>query len=271
MGAAALALAQSEPPPAATETAPAAVERLEADYDVYADKDKVGKMRLKVVSVSGVAIIDEDFEAALDGKEVAFTVQQVFRGGDKPVPSKAKVTTRFGTYKAMEGTLAFTEGSAGLVAKVTMTGYVDAKGNLFAKPPTETKDLTVPGGTVLTHASLIYFGARLLPAAGQKDKIVWAELPLWVEYPNLVNFRSGCLLVRSRPAKDGTTQFAVKQTYPGGNEDLLTTMTLDAAGKVIELRLPKYTLRLHKVAGVTGTAPEKPPEKGPVLPPPEPI
>ena len=214
---------------------------------------------------------DEDFEATLDGKGVAFTTQQVFRGGQMPVPSKAKVTTHLGTYKAMEGTLAFTEGSSGLVAKVTMTGYVDPKGNLYAKPPTETKDITVPGGTMLTHASLIFLGPRMLGAAGQKDKIVWAELPLWVEYPNLVNFRPECILVRQRPAADGTVQFAVKQMHPGGNEDLLTTMTLDASDKVIELRLPRYTLRLHKSPGVTGTAPDKPVKPGIPLPPPNPI
>ncbi len=275
-GLAALALAQPAPPPAATNTAPAAatdgVERLESDFDVYTEKDKVGHMKLRVMSVSGMAIIDEDFDATLEGKQVAFTTQQVFKGGDKPVPTKAKVTTHFGSFKAMDGTLVFSAAAAGLSAKVSMTGYMDPKGNLFPKPPTENKDMPVAAGTVLTHASLIFFGPRMLPAPGQKEKIVWAELPLWVEYPNLVNFRPGCILVRKPPAADGAVVFSIKQVFPGGNEELLTTMTLDKAGKVVELRLPKYTLRLHKVEGPgKPEAPKPEPKPASTLPPPEPI
>jgi|WetSurMetagenome_2_1015567.scaffolds.fasta_scaffold07559_2 hypothetical protein len=263
-------------PPAATTTASGStvtgaipgIERVEIDYDVYADKDKVGKAHFKFVSTSGTAIITEDFEATYQGKEVAFSQEQVFRGGDNPVPASAKVTTRYGKFKAMDGALVFAEGSA----KVSMTGYLDQKGNAFPTPQSSTKDMAVPAGTMLTHASLLYFGPRLLAAAGQKDKITWADLPLWVEYPSLVNFRSPCVLVRNKPAADGSVQFVVKQIFAGGNEEQVTSLTVDAAGRPVELSLPRYTLRLTKMEGATRTMTDKPPEKtGPVLPPPEPI
>jgi hypothetical protein len=264
-GLAALALAEA-PPPAATPSAPAVstttLDRVEGALDVCVEKNVVGRMTYRVMTVSGISIIDEDLEATLDGKEIAFTSQQVFRGQDAPVPTKAKATARLGTHKTMDGTLAFNESGGSLAAKVVINGFVDPKGNLYTTPVTEAKDVSLASSTVLSHAALIFFASRMLPATGQKDKIVWMDLPAWVEYPNLVNFRQACTLVRKAPAADGSVVFSIKQSFAGGNEEFLAIMTLDKAGKVTELRLPKFTLRPHKIevpgkAADSKTAPGK--------------
>jgi hypothetical protein len=284
VGGATVMVMAAAPPPASTSTGSAqatgttsvpgvaGVERLDAEYDVYADKDKVGKMTMGITFTHGVAIIKEDFQATVQDREVAFNLEQVFRGGDKPVPSNASVSTRIGRFKAMEGTVSFSEGSGGLTAKVGMTGYTDPKGNPLPKPLTENKDVPVPAGTVLTHISILFYGPRLLEAAGQKENITWTELPLWVEFPNLVNFRGACVLIRSKPDADGSVKFTVKQTYSGGNETLLMAVTYDASGRPVEIQTPRFTMRLTKIDGATRTMTNKPPEKkGPILPPPEPI
>jgi hypothetical protein len=76
----------------------------------------------------------------------------------------------------------------------------------------------------------------------------------------------------TEPAADGSVSFIVRQIFAGGNEEQVTSLTVDAAGRPVELSLPRYTLRLTKMEGTTRTMTDKPPEKtGPVLPPPEPI
>jgi hypothetical protein len=146
----------------------------------------------------------------------------------------------------MEGSVVFTSTGLDPGAKMTVSGFVDKEGKLLEKPLTETRTLPVPAGTVLTHGTLLYFAPKLLTEVGQNDKIAFEFLPFDIAYPGLLSFRPGCVLIRAPATPDGNSVFTVKQIFPGGNEEKLCILTLDKAGRVVELRLPKYTLRPHK-------------------------
>jgi hypothetical protein len=233
---------KAEAPPAAAGLSN--LESSEWGFDVFTGEKNVGRMQLKITALSGVVIIDEDFQASSqDNKEIAFQSQIVYRDG---VPQKAKASTRLAGLKVMEGSVVFTSTGTEPGAKVTASGFVDKDGKLLEKPLTETRTLPVPAGTVLTHGTLLYFAPKLLPEPGQNDKIAFEYLPADIAYPGLLSFRTGCVLIRAPSTPDGNSVFTVKQVFPGGNEEKLCTLTLDKTGRVVELRLPKYTLRPHK-------------------------
>jgi hypothetical protein len=243
-GAAAVMAADVGKPETPPATTTGNLESAEWGFDVFAGEKNVGRMQLRVMAVSGVLVIDEDFQATNpDKKEIAFQSQMVYRDG---VPQRAKASTRQTGLKLMEGAVVFTNTGSEPSAKVTVSGFTDKDGKLLEKPLTETRNLPVPPGTVITHGTLLYFAQKLQPEVGQNDKIAFEYLPSDIAYPGLLSFRTGCVLIHSPATPDGNSVFTVKQVFPGGNEEKLCILTLDKAGRVVEMRLPQYTLRPHK-------------------------
>jgi hypothetical protein len=259
---AAAAAVEVKPQAPGPPSGPTSVVRQEFEYDIFAENQKVGRLRLRIMTVSDRVILDEEFLAQFKGQETGFDTQEVYRDGAKPVPQRAKAVTRFGDVKLMEGSITFEAKDGGpLSAKMEATGYADKERKPLAKAATVSKEVAVPEGTVLTHGALLYFAPRLLPAAGQKDKIVFMELPDDIDFPALVNFKPDCVLSRSAPNAEGNFEFLLKQVLAGGNAVPLATITMDEAGHVIETRLGRYAIRPHKAE-----TPAKSPEARPAPP-----
>ena len=241
---------------------PTSVVRQEFEYDIFAENQKVGRMRLRIMTVSDRVILDEEFLAQFKGQETGFDTQEVYRDGAKPAPQRAKAVTRFGDVKLMEGSLVFEANDGGqLTAKMEATGFADKERKPLAKAATVSRELAVPAGTALSHSALLYFAPRLLPAAGQKDKVVFMELPDDIDFPALVNFKPDCVLSRSAPNAEGNAEFLLKQVLAGGNAVPLATITIDKAGNVIETRLGRYTIRPHKAETPAKPSEAKPPPR----------
>jgi len=239
------------------------VVRQEFEYDLFAENQKVGRMRLRIMTVSDRVIMDKEVAVKFKGQqEVGYDTQEVYLAAPKPVPQRGKAVTRFGDVKLMEGSLVFEAKDGGqLSARMEATGFTDKDRKPQAKAVTFKKELPVPEGTVLTYVALLYFAPRLLPAAGEKGGIVLMELPDDLDFPALVNFKSDCVLTRSAPNAEGNAEFLLKQVLAGGNPVPLATITMDKAGNVIETRLDRYTLRPHKAETPAKPSDAKPPPR----------
>lgn len=242
-----VALAQSPTPP--KDAAPVVNEEMR--FDVFVEDLKVGSMRIKILSVRDVAIIDHELSISLKGQqEAGFESQITFRGTDKPVPQRGKVSTHSGTFKLMDGTLAFTATAAGgdepSAAKAEITGYADAKRKPISQPLVQSKEILVPSGQVLTFPALLYFAPRLLANAAQLNKVVYMRFPEDIDYPAILDLKDNCVLSRGQPGADGRTEYSLRQVFAGGNPVPLASLTFDRDGKVVAGRYGvdgKYTIR----------------------------
>ena len=242
------------PPSATGPAAPAPVRTEDWRFDVFEGQKKVGRMRLRITTVRDILVLDEDFAAPFKGEDAGFESQIVYKGAAPPVPQRAKVTSRVGSFKLMEGAIAFAaivgEGAAGaagtgggLVAKETAIGYADKDRQPFAKPQTVTRQVILPAAVVLNHAAFLWFAPRLLTRAGRLDKVTCLVLPADIEFPERASFAPDAVLERRPITDDGRVEFALKRVYPGGNTATQYSMTTDRKGRVLEARLGKFVLR----------------------------
>lgn len=249
----------AEPP---ASSGPAQIETQESNWDIYLEGQKVGRMHLKIMTVRDLVIIEEGFAATLKGKETSFDNQVVYKAGPPPRPLKGKATTRVGKFKLMEGTAAFSDSTA----KTEASGFADKDGKPLEKPLQESKDAPVPAGLALTYPALMFFAPKLLPEPGQIEKVSYMEFPAAVDFPDLLFFNPDCVLVRGAASADGRTDFAIRRLFAGGNSVDLAAMTVDKSGKVLEVRLRRFTFRPEGAAapappakpGVTGKPPAAP-------------
>ncbi|MBM4017874.1 MAG: hypothetical protein FJ288_06015 [Planctomycetes bacterium] len=237
---------------APAESAPGAIETQESAWDVFAEGRKVGRARFKIMTVRDLAIIDQEFSASIKGKETAFDSQVTYRVGPPPRPERARVSTRLGQLKLMEGTLAF--GAGGVKADVS--GYADKEQKPLVTALQASKDVPVPQGVVLTYAALMFFAPRVLPEPG-RAKAAYMEFPADLNFPDIVFFNPDCVLSRSEPGPDGRTEFALRRMLAGGNAIDLAVMTVDKAGKVQEVRLRRFTFRPEGAPPPAAPAPAK--------------
>jgi hypothetical protein len=237
--------------PALSASAPAdptepSIETKSVEFDVFMDKAKVGTARIKWLPVGAAMILNDEFEVTLQGSELKYQTQQVWVGGEQPQLQNAKVSTYVGPRKVMEGTLVFSTTGAAPALTTSMMGYVDRDGRLLEKPLSQNKALPVPAGLVVSHRSLLQFAAAILPKPGQKDKIIYMHFPMSIHYPGLVSFTPNCRLVRQPFTVEGNSTFVLKEIFPGGNEELMASVTIDKTGQILESQASRFTWRPRK-------------------------
>jgi len=215
----------------------------ELKFDIFADNQKVGHMALKIMTVTDLVILDEEFVAPFKNQEAAIEAKIVYRGTGKPVPQNAKVTTRFGQVNLMSGAITFNSTPTALTAKQEIAGYADKEHRPLTKPLLANKESVVPAGLLLTYPAFLYYAPRLLVKEGQFDKIVFTELPADIDFPALIKFTPDVVLTRSPEDLNGRSEFAIKRLFPGGNAVLITTMTTDKDGRIVETRVGRFILR----------------------------
>jgi len=240
IGCAALAIGAAGPARAPAESAPAAtIQTQESSWDVFVENQKAGKIRIKVLTVRDLVIIEENLAATLRGKDIAFDNQIVYKTGAEPRPLRGKAATRLGNLKLMEGTAVFSDAAV----KTEVSGYTDKDLKPLKESVQETKDTPVPAGLALTYPAFMYFAPKLLPEAGQIQKVSYLEFPLGVAFPEFVFFNPDAVLSRGPTDGEGKTEFALRHVFSGGNVKDLATMTVDKAGKILEVRLRPFVFR----------------------------
>ena len=247
IGCAALAIGAAGPGRAPAESARATtIQTQESSWDVFVENQKAGKIRIKVLTVRDLVIIEESLAATLRGKDIAFDNQIVYKTGAEPRPLRGKATTRLGNLKLMEGTAVFSDATV----KTEVSGYTDKDLKLLKVPVQETKDTPVPPGLALTYPAFMYFAPKLLPVedstgreAGQIQKVSYLEFPLGVAFPEFVFFNPDAVLSRGPTDGEGKTEFALRHVFSGGNVKDLASMTVNKAGKILEVRLRPFVLR----------------------------
>jgi len=216
-------------------------------YDVLTGRRAVGRMRLEVMTVSDLTVLEEDFTASFrsGGKErdAGFQSQIVYKGADKPHPSRAEVTTRIGKFKIMAGKVTFTRTEGQWAAEVEATGFADTDGKPFEDARSFEKTLSTSGRLLLTHAAFLHFAPRLLPKPGKIENVVHLELPDDIGFPEMLNLKPDCILQRHVAGPDGKADITLHRVYAGGNIVPLLKMTVDASGRVEEMDVGKFTLR----------------------------
>ena len=216
-------------------------------YDILIGDRAVGEMRLEVMTVANLTILEEEFSAPFRAggtrQQAGFTSQVVYKGEEKPAPSRAEVTTRFGRFKIMAGKVTFTETGGQWTGKVEATGFADTEGHPFAEAREFTRTLSTTGDLLLTPAAFLYFAPRLLPKPGKIEKVVHVELPDDIGFPAMLDFNPDCVLQRHAADSGGKADITLHRVYAGGNIVPLLKMTVDASGRVEEMHLGKFTLR----------------------------
>lgn len=216
-------------------------------YDILTGRRAVGQMRLEVMTVSDLTILEEDFTAPFRGggkaQDAGFKSQIVYKGTDKPNPTRAEITTRIGRFKIMAGKVTFTRTGGQWAAEAEATGFADKEGKPFEKAREFTKTLSTSGDLLLTHAAFLYFAPRLLAGPGKIENVVHVELPDDIGFPEMLNLKPDCVLERHAAGADGKADITLHRVYAGGNIVPLLKMTVDKSGQVDEMRLGKFTLR----------------------------
>jgi hypothetical protein len=208
-------------------------------YDVFQDKEKVGQMRLKLTHTRDVTVIEESFTVPFNKRPAGVDLVMAYNDADKR-PLRIKATTRVGTFKLMDGSITFGPGPV----KAEILGYADKDLKPFEKPMVSDKVPALPEGIVLSYPAFLYYAPRLLPKAGEMTKVTYLIVPADWQFPNFVSLETDCVLSRSPPAADGTSEFAIKRVYAGGNAVLFATLTVEKSGKIVESRFSTvYTLR----------------------------
>jgi hypothetical protein len=225
---------------APAESAPATtIQTQESSWDVFVENQKAGKIRIKVLTVRDLVIIEESLAATLRGKDIAFDNQIVYKTGAEPRPLRGKAATRLGNLKLMEGAAVFSDATV----KTEVSGYTDKDLKPLKESVQETKDTPVPAGLALTYPAFMYFAPKLLPEAGQIQKVSYLEFPVGVAFPEFIFYNPDCVLTRGPAAADGRTEFALRHVFSGGNVKDLASMTVDKAGKILEVRLRPFVFR----------------------------
>jgi len=216
-------------------------------FDIFTDNQKVGHMYLRAMVVRDIVILKTEFAAPFKGQDAGFDTEITYRGTDKPVPVRGKATTRLGGFKLMDGSVTFTVMGAGeaetLMAKTEVLGYADKDRKPFAQAMPANREAAAPNGLVLSYPAFLFFAPRLLPKPGQVDKVVYMGLPADIDFPDFLNFQTGCVLSRGMLTDDGRSEFALKRIYPGGNAVVVAALTIDRDGKIVESRMGRFTLR----------------------------
>jgi len=235
-GAAAVALAASDP-----------VQTKTLRYDIVIGRRAAGEMRLEIMTVADMTILEEDFTAPFRGGgrelDAGYKSQVVYKGADKPNPSRAEVTTRIGKFKIMAGKVTFTQTGGQWAGEVEATGFADTDGKPFEEAREFTRTLSTTGDLLLTPAAFLYFAPRLLPKPGKIENVVNVELPDDIGFPAMLDFKPDCILERHAASDDGKADITLHRVYAGGNIVPLLKMTVDKSGQVEEMRLGKFTLR----------------------------
>jgi len=253
-GCLALALGAVRPVRAPAESAPATIQTQESNWDIFVDNQKAGRIYLKTLIVRDLVILEENLTILLKGKETAFENQIVYKTGPQPRSMRGKATTRLGTLKLMEGTAVFSDAAV----KTEISGYTDKDLKPLEKAAQETKDTPVPPGLALTYPAFMYFAPILLPEAGQIPKVSYLEFPAGVAFPEFLFYNTDCVLTRGPTGADGRTDFALKRVYSGGNAENLVAMTVDKAGKILEVRLRPFVFRPEAASPPAAPAPAQP-------------
>ncbi len=222
--------------------------------DVFRGDRSVGRMRLEVMTVGSLAVIDEDFTATFrtagETADAGFKSQIVYKGAATPNPTRGEVTTHIADFKLMTGKVTFSQAEDTWTADAEATGFADIQRHPFPTARSWSESLSTTGRLLLTHGAFLYFAPRLLPKAGKIEDVTLVEFPDNIAFPKMLTFQTGCVLQRSPAGADGKAGIALQRVFPGGNVRPLLTMTVNKAGKVLEMKLGrmkdgtfKYTLR----------------------------
>jgi len=222
-------------------------------FNICEGDRQVGQMRLEIMTIHDLAILKEEFTAPyrVKGKaaDAGFDSQVVYRGEAKPAIVRGEMTTRIDTFKIMEGKVSFAQADGGWTAQVEATGYADTEQRPFENARSWTKTLTATGDLLLTHAAFIHFAPRLLKAPGKIENVVHVEFPDDIGWPAALNLHPDCVLERHAAGPDGKAEITLHRVFAGGNIVPVLKMTVDAAGKVVEAGLGKFTFRPVETPG----------------------
>ena len=222
-------------------------------FDICEGDRQVGQMRLEIMTINDLAILKEEFTAPyrVKGKaaDAGFDSQVVYRGEAKPAIVRGELATRIDTFKIMESKVSFTLAEGQWAAEVEATGYADTERRPFENARSWTKTLSTTGDLLLTHAAFIHFAPRLLKAPGKIEKVVHVEFPDDIGWPAALNLHPDCVLERHAAGADGKAEITLHRVFAGGNIVPVLKMTVDAAGKVVEVGFGKFTLRPVETPG----------------------
>jgi len=222
--------------------------------DVLRGDRSVGQMRLEVMTVGSLTVIDEDFtatfRAAGETTDAGFKSQIVYKGADTPNPTRGEVTTRIADFKIMTGKVTFSPTDGTWTAEAEATGFADTERKPFPTARSWSQSLSTTGRVLLTRAAFLHFAPRLLAAPGKIEDVTLVEFPDDIGFPKMLNFQPGCVLERRPAGADGKAEITLHRVFAGGNIRPLLVMTVDSAGKVVEMKLApmkdgtfKFTLR----------------------------
>jgi len=210
-------------------------------FDVLIGRRTAGTMRLEVMTVSDLTVIDEEFAIPYRSsgreKDAGYTSQIVYKGAEKPNPTRAEITTRIGEFKIMTGKATFTQSNGRWAADAKTTGFADTEGNPFETARTFTNTSDTAGDLLLTHAAFLHFAPRLLPKPGKIENVVHVKLPDNLGHEAMLNFEPGCILQRHPADADGQADITLHRVYAGGNIEPVLKMTVGPRGQMTEAKL----------------------------------
>jgi hypothetical protein len=254
----ALATAARVPPPlhAAAEgvaaDAASSVRTTTLEFELLADDKPAGKMTYRVMEVQNKVIFQVRFEIARRDKQAGFDSLIVYRTGERPQPERATASTRLGTFKLMEGEAVFVPAAegGGLVAQLDVKGFADRDQKPFDAPRELKKEIPVPAsprgvpaGLVLSAPAFLYFGPRLLDGPGRVENVVHLEVPDDIDFPEFLNFKTGCVLTRGEWDDQGRSEIVLAQRFPGDNYRPLAKITVDREGRIVAGMLGNFAFR----------------------------
>ena len=215
------------------------------EFELLADDKPAGKMEYRVMEVQNKVILQVRFEIARRDKQAGFDSLLVYRTGERPQPERATATTRLGTFKLMEGEAVFATvaGSSALVAQLNVKGFADRDQKPFDAPRELKKEILVPAGLVLSAPAFLYFGPRLLDSPGRVENVVHLEVPDDIDFPEFLNFKTGCVLTRGEWDDQGRSEIVLAQRFPGDNYRPLAKITVDRDGRIVAGMLGNFAFR----------------------------
>ncbi len=165
--------------------------------------EKRGTYTLKVIERKFDKQIEifESVTIESDRKRVGYQSSVVYSAASTPVPLRGEVSTTIDGQPAMTGGVTFADGK---IRFECVKHYRKSK-DKPVKPPKvyDKRDSPIPEGVLLFQSALATIGLRLLPRDGVLENIVFVEFPDDIKAPELINFKTGYLLIREIPDKNG--------------------------------------------------------------------
>ncbi|MDP6635565.1 MAG: hypothetical protein QGG42_11735 [Phycisphaerae bacterium] len=214
-------------------------------FDVLSQKDrsKLGAYSIKAVGSKDKKriVITETMTLSVRGKTFAYKSTLVCADKDGVSPLEGSVETRLGDKICMTGTVKFSP--TGRTFDYECTGRLNAKTGQALNPAKkyDKKGRAAPAGMLVFQSAVPSIGPRILPAEGELEDIVLVEFPDDVAAPEIINFKTGNRLVRSKPDAGGGYEI---QLFGPRSKNTIASYRFDKNNQVVSMELfGKFSLR----------------------------